>query len=605
MTKKRSSDTATDAPRPPAVRRLALTCDLFRTWPGAPQLRGPALHNLEWLVRLTGLETLARGAGVVVETVAPPPDAADWRTALGDDRLAGRFAVDPGSAWAGLFDDATSPAFVRETERLLAADLVVGFELPRGMRRRLHAAGRRYLSLNIHPLRFLRDLCFGASTNCPHVAGVAASVAVPSSEVERRARWLRALFAHAGHAAFVMPEGAPLLAGQTGQDSVLIRDGRFETWTDHADRLDAMLRDHPVVGVLPHPHAPGAPDLLALLNRRLNKTVVLTPANSYGVLSCCATPTAVLSISSSLGVEAKALGHEARFLGDHPVARLRAGEFEAPGLGVPLGHGLLDPAFWRAVLGHGPLPQPVAPFADGDHHLRDSLESWAFAALRDGLRVAPCHKVIVPGADLPPATVLAMSRALMGDDASNRQGVSIHLRHPPLRAPDVLRLRGPDPGLAEFLAEGFHAPEAWGVWTSQRRSRLAIPVLRGATAQPRAVRLSLQLKIYDGLLARAPVLCVSSRGGPLALVCFRPGSPRSHTVHVDVPIENDMADVELALSSLASPSDEGKADQRQIGVGLVELSAQVVDEDPGIAPRGPSLWGVTDEPVRLPLEAIA
>ena len=598
--KKPSNVIAAELPDLQRVQRIAVTCDFLRTTLEAGVVRSTSLHNLEWLLRLTGLREIARGAGLALDLVSPPSEPAAWARALGSQSRVRDYGADPFGTWAALYDDDQAQVFRDEHQRLKDADLVVGFELPRGLRRWLHAQGTRYLSLSVHPLRFLRDLCLAAKTNSPRLAALVGQTSVPPEEVTARARWLRALFAHARHPAHAMPEGIPLLAGQTAQDSVLINRGRFEGWTEHVEALEAQLSAHPVIGVLPHPHRPHPSELVALLNRRLRKTVVLTNANSYGLLASVAAPAPVVSISSSLGVEAQALGHQPIFLGGAPSLRLLAGDFECHGTDDPLGHRALAPEFWRSALALEHSPLPPSAFTLGDHYLRDSLEAWAFAALRNGLQLQPCHKTIVAGGDLSAHDLANLASILEGNDGTTRANVHVHMRRPPLRTGETVRLRPSDADTRHHFAAGFHAPESWGVWGDGPRSSIVTPVEHDDPAASRHVSMRLKLQIDDGLCREAPVLTLSSRGHPLAFVCFRPGGTRSPEVLVNVPVQDNQAELDLTLSRARSPSEDGQPDQRSLGIGLIDLTVHLA--------HGPIdaghlfLWCVTDEPVALEQE---
>ena len=153
----------------------------------------------------------AEGSAVAVAGALGPASLADY---VDDAEL----------AWARRHNNDGVTDFSGQLDALASADLVVGFELPPSLKRHLHGQGRPYISFHVHALRLLRDLCLGASTNCPDIARALQDLVLPASEITRQVHHHRALCLNRSLPLLKFPAGLPVLIGQTERDSVLIRD---------------------------------------------------------------------------------------------------------------------------------------------------------------------------------------------------------------------------------------------------------------------------------------------------------------------------------------------------------------------------------------------
>lgn len=622
--KKPSTDTSIElpcaaSPAMPALRSIALTCDFMRFSFSARGVDCGALCNLDWIEQLLGLQTRAARYGISVRRIVPPLAPAEWAAALGDDSVLQQYHEHPELAWARHCARPDTGLFAAQFAALTECDLVVGFELPKGLRQHLHAHGRRYLSLRVHPLRFLRDLCFGMATNCQAIAAAAADCVLPQAEVDTRVRWMHALFAHARHPSFAMPAELPLLVGQTAADSVLVRDGRFVTWAEHEDEILDRLAGHAAVGLLPHPHDHDPQAWIRLVQRRWGKTVVHTDANSYGVLCSNRHTPVVLALASSLAVEADALGLPAHFLHGHPSKVDALPDIEAP-TEAPLGHGLLLDRFWNRVLGapDATTMEPGDAFALGEHHLRNSLEAWAFGALRYGLVVGPIRKTVWPASPMSAAQRLHLVRGLAGPGAAQgsdanailnmarQQGLHLAVLESPLACGEQRHIDFSDPASAQYLAAGFAQPQAAGVCNTASTARLVVPALAAPQDLPAQVVAGMRVSWYPEQLGLAPVLRIGVAGQAVACLSFGPDVSAEQRVEIRIPTQGDDVVIDFHLSNArpdgdpASAGEEGRAGFRLIELDLA-LESVVTDAGPGSA----SLQGPGAVALSVPMEGAA
>lgn len=138
--------------------------------------------------------------------VSPPIQTADFERAIGNPDAVADYQVSPDHAWARRFDAQEPDIFATLFKQLSECDLIVGFEMAPTIKRKLHVQGRPYINFYIHPLRFLRDLCFGVTTNTPMIASTLHMQAIAQFEIDNQIRRLRALFLRQQRVTFSIPD---------------------------------------------------------------------------------------------------------------------------------------------------------------------------------------------------------------------------------------------------------------------------------------------------------------------------------------------------------------------------------------------------------------
>lgn len=603
------------------AQRVAFTADFFRCSVAGGRYRSTQARNAAWLREVvTGGQAWQR-RGLEVQTVFPAEDsAADGPGTLGPAALA-EYTADAESAWSRRYDGADLADFGGCLEALGRTDLVVGFELSPGIKRHLNRQRRPYISFHVHALRMLRDLALGACTNCPDIARELERFVLPASEITRQVHHHRALCLMRRLPLLNFPAGLPLLIGQTERDSVLIADGRFDTWQNHREAVHEHLRGHDAVILLPHPYRPDSMEIAEELRLQHGKTVLSTTVNGYALLLSNEQIPFVMTLASSLAVEAQAMGVPAVFLLGDPRQRIRVDGLDHGPQG-PLGHGVLSDAFWSRFIAplkpaRRPAPRRVntGPFDLGEGYLRGCLDSWAFGLLERGLQGATNRTLCLPAPGVLPARLQQILDGLGNDPAAEvhapriqpawrASGIDLVDMDPPL---DVGESRSIDLSRADatlYLAKGFHPVESWGVWTNAPCARLRVPLM----AQPVGARLQvgLEMRPFDGLLANCPVVRVSCAGATLAFAFFRPADPGARWLQFEVPTSGSACLIDLEISDISAPSYGGRsADSRLLGLALTRLDLRYGAANdpatPGLAPTDglPVLSGVADEAGRI------
>jgi hypothetical protein len=269
----------------------------------------------------------------------------------------------------------------------------------------------------------------------------------------------------------------------------------------------------------------------------------------------------------------------------------------------PLGHGLLSSDFWRAVLLREPASRTPAghePFSLGEHYLRDSLDGWSYQLLRQRLAGAQSRKTWMPARACSAERQTPLVAAL----AAGQLGVEFSSYDAPLALGERRQLRGADPGFAALLGSGFHAPSGWGVWSQPGRSELIVPV---QPTQDATLELILELRCFEGLLDRCPVLEVRVGETLCAAVMFRPVGSRAARVVVRTPVQFGPVCFTLSMTDAGSPHDAGLGDDtRRLGFGLTRIEAVLFAGSAKPSEQALSVWGIpnaageyTSEPTQV------
>lgn len=573
-------------------RRIAFAGDPLRFTLGGGRVRSGQDENVKWLQRL--LEALP----AFHERSLGSFDSADVASqiARGRGRAHARamaaYQADPESAWAQRYAAPRCDFLLPLFDRIADNDLVVGFELPPTLRQHLQNRGTPYLNLVLHPVRFLRDLALGATTNDAPIQRLLTTLALPDDEVTTQVRRFRALFAKRRPAACAFPSGLPVLVGQTPRDAALIAGSTFADWPDFEEQLAAVLSPFDALVFVEHPQRGPVPRLARWLRQRLGKSVIMTDANGYGFVFGAATPPGLWTLSSSLGVEAQTAGVPAHFmLGDPRTRAQHPGCDLMPMLLV--GHSLLQDSAWRVLLGDAePAPVP-ARFELGEDFLRGTMEAWSFAALRSGLAGLRSRKTLFSAMPADPQQLRSRCMVMLGSDA---QGDEARTTLPPCAAVDLEYLepiaRGPWRTItfargagATCLGPGFHDPEAWGVWMSELSCELMLPPSQTAVDEGCILELELPLQMFEPALEHCPVVRAGWPGEQATYALFRPATGPTATLVLRCPAVVALRPLQLCLSRLDSPSAYGMTDTRLLGLALTSARVRCVAAGDGAVQR--------------------
>ncbi len=596
------------------VQSVALTCDFFRAQPGPQGFVNFQFRNLAWLERMIGAKNTWARWGVKTSVITVPTVAEAFRQALGNDSIFTGYLEDADRTWATLFAVEDTTVFPAAFDKLLQHDLVVGFELPPTLKRTLHLAGKRYISFYIHPVRFLRDLCFLVTTNSNEVADVVAQEEVPSHEIDFQVRKFSAWFSHLQLPALSLPDDVPILIGQTEKDSVLIRDGSFTTWKNHEDDLAKILGPYPELIFLEHPYRQNSALVTEYLRARHGKTVISVRANSYGVIFSPVPTPFFLTLASSLGTEARCAGRDCTFLYNDPCENflLRGVDISRACM---VSHAVLRDEFWKMLFSgeykkRKSTRSAVADaFSLGDHYIRNSLDAWAFRSLQYGSSIDPVRKLVLPASAATNDRLSALNtilcaalpgaaQELLNQGCNQLSWGTVSTLPKPFALGARSAIDFAQPEASHYLIAGFHAPEGWGVWSSGKCAKLILPVNLAGVVEAE-LDISMVVMVFPGIMDHAPVLQITMDGRELGIVLFRKSAKNEQEIGFTCRVKNPLCHIEFFVSHTGSPALlSNSPDQREFGFGLLALSVAVtsVKEGPrdqrGTENMG-KIWGVS------------
>ena len=126
-----------------------------------------------------------------------------------------------------------------------------------------------------------------------------------------------------------------------------------------------------------------------------------------------------------------------------------------------------------------------------------------------------------------------------------------------------------------YLAEGFHSPESWGAWSSGRYSKVVLPIdLHGESEVE--VHITICVKIFDGVIANAPVLQILVDGKEVGFILFRLTSNKQQEISFYHRTAQPQCEIEFFLSHTKSPAHNGLSeDKRELGFGLCGLDVAI------------------------------
>lgn len=588
--------------------RIGLTCDFYRFVPEKHEVTNFQNRNLAWLFELFK-EVLMQAADADISIISAPRDIDLFRKALGNKDVYAEYIRDPEVAWAQQYEHAKTDLFSNLLDKLLEQDLIIGFEMPPTLRRYLANNNSRYVNLYIHPLRFLKDLCFGATTNCPSIATLLQANQCDQIEITRQVQRYSALFTRLQLPACALPAGVPLLIGQTARDSVLITNGSFVSWENYCDVLIDELAPFDTVAFLEHPYRLSSASVIEFLRGSLAKNVIAIRGNSYGMLFSNRDLPKVITLASSLGVEAEIIGHKSTFLLSDPREKFLIPEIECP-ITPTLGHALFDAQFWTAIIKGGDLTHVNFTFDSffiGENYVRNSLDAWSYKGLQYNLTVEPAIKTIVPSTALKQDGLERLAEECSGFSyikgtpltksivVARNQGTDLRVLGKPIEPGETWEFPFNSIEGAYYLFEGFHPPEKWGVWSSDRHSTLIIPIEKISGSLVR-LNIELDIKVFEGIRNDSPVLKISTQTQDIGYFFFRASNINLQKLAFEILTPPSTLQLHFELTHLGCPYEiYGTPDMRQLGFGLARISVSYFKGSVGTANHDITvckIWGI-------------
>lgn len=233
-------------------------------------------------------------------------------------------------------------------------DLIIAYEIPWSLKEYFSKEYFPYIELSSHPVRFMKDFLLGVELGIEDSRSVFEETAVDRLDVAVEAGYLKAFMRPAERVA-KLPERSSLFIGQKAVDRAMIKeDGSFLGGEELADMMLATIPENvgPVLLKL-HPLDRGDNEAVKILKKKADIAGDYT-GNIYSALASDNLER-VITVSSSVGIEASFFGKEVDFVTGPSVPVTFRGEAMQPGHWHSVSSRFLDPKF-LALLLSGTLP---------------------------------------------------------------------------------------------------------------------------------------------------------------------------------------------------------------------------------------------------------
>ncbi|MGF6765491.1 hypothetical protein P3T24_005831 [Paraburkholderia sp. GAS33] len=430
---------------------------------------------------------------------------------------------------------------------LTPTSLVIGWGLSPSIMQYVDGQGASFIDVEIHAIRFTRDLHLAVRTNDPAIRHELERMRIPEEAFWSAAAGLRAYFARRGQPFIVRPDlSVGLFVGQTALDLALVGDGRLMRPADFVTQIAMWARQVDLLVISPHPAQANADLLDALLDSVPNAALV--SSNTYNLL--CAENLAFVA-----GISTGVL-KEAHYLGCSDIRQLLADDRNAvnllpatcsPWIPVRLEIASLRSlqAFARARQSwwHRTVPQ----FSLGQHSTfpEDMLNHifgyrWGFDLAADGLPKLP---------ELVPEQPLSLAAGAPG---------AVHA----------------------LFGRGWHGSEDWGVWSGEGRAYLVVSLGSPSAVAPiHGFELSLHGRMYVPACVEPPAVHILINGHESQARVSQDGG-LEWVIHLGADaIEHRLLIISVDVRGAVRPCDVGEnADTRILGVGLEYLTVRELDK---------------------------
>lgn len=268
-----------------------------------------------------------------------PPTFRVWDDEAADtlptSRIYQHHDIDPSTVgWVRMFCASPKAEDLHVLSQELADALVIGFELSPFQCSLFNRLGVPYVSLAIHPLRFMSDYKFMLSSNFVYLETLG-SLSISTDNIHFAAQLKRAKLTQQS---LDLESNSAVLFGQVEVDAALIGPRGIISLQNHAQKVRELCEDFEKVYFKPHPYGANAGDQMRFL-RQFNN-VEFVAHNPYALLASDRIDT-VAALTSSVLTEASYFGKKVR-----PLSSLWVNRADEPAFGIEI----LSPQFWTALL---------------------------------------------------------------------------------------------------------------------------------------------------------------------------------------------------------------------------------------------------------------
>ena len=247
-----------------------------------------------------------------------------------------------------LFQEENSKLKKKNLNKILFKyDLIIGFELPPSLCHILSEEKVKYINLFIHPVRFLPDLLWYFVTNDKKIDLNLRKWNYSFKLIDTYINDLKKLsIKQCAKIKREIKQDTLLIIGQTEKDSSLLINGKFAKLNDYLLEIKKISSLYKNILILPHPYSNSRKDIESLA-KEINNAVIVN-YNIYSLLLNKEVK-AVLTLSSSVGVEAELFGKDVYFL-IGPALRKGGSMVENDSYAITIGQEILLKQFWKNLL---------------------------------------------------------------------------------------------------------------------------------------------------------------------------------------------------------------------------------------------------------------
>lgn len=276
----------------------------------------------------------------LLHTFEQPPVMGVWDDAypgtIPVTQIYEEYDVDPATVgWIQLYRAEPRAGVLDILRPLFEGRFVIGFELSPFQRAVFDALGVPYVSLAIHPLRFMEDYKFMVNTNIGALTALlpfAHTHEQISFAAQLRRAELRTKFP------LDLKDGAAVLFGQVEIDAALIGARGVISLQDHINRVSDLCAQFETIYFKPHPYGGNGQDQARILAQFDNLHFVTH--NPYALLAAPQIDVAA-ALTSSVLTEAPFFGKKA-----HALSDIWEDRSQEPTYGI----GVLSSEFWKTLL---------------------------------------------------------------------------------------------------------------------------------------------------------------------------------------------------------------------------------------------------------------
>jgi hypothetical protein len=429
---------------------------------------------------------------------------------------------------------------------LMPTTLVIGWGMSPSIMQYVDSQGVAFIDVEIHAVRFTRDLHLAVRTNDPAIRHELERQRLDEEAFWSAAASLRGYFARRGQPFIGRPDlRVGLFVGQTSLDLALVGGGRLMRPVDFLSQITSWAQQVDLLAISPHPAQTNSGLLDALLDSVPNAALI--SGNTYNLL--CADNLAFVGAMSSGVLK------EAHYLGCRDIRQLLADDRNAVSL----------------------LPATCSPWIPVKLEIASIRSLEAFARVRQSWGHWPAPQ-FSPNQHptFPEDTLNHIFAYRWGFDLS-AGGLP---KLPELLPGQSLSLAAGAPGAAyAMLGRGWYGPENWGVWSGEGRAYLVVSLGSPPAGAPvNGFELSLRGRMYAPASVKPPTVRILINGHECQTRVSQDGGLEWVT-HLDADaIEQRLLVIPVDVQGAVRPCDVGEnGDTRILGVGLEYLTLRELD----------------------------